>query len=246
MKKLTLSLASAVALSSMAFAGGDIVEPMPTPEVVTPAPVETSALELSANVTLASKYVWRGQDQNNNNPAIQGGFDASYKGFYLGIWASNIATGTDASTIEVDLYGGYAFELAGIGIDLGYIVYATPGTTTEWDDATKEAYVGVSKELGNFGLGAKLYYDFDTNNEDGDEGYYTAELSASYKLPYDIALAGTFGMDNMAGHVDDYYYSIGASKEFGKFEVGVTYNGYYADAVDDTTDNIVGYVSASF
>ena len=31
--------------------------------------------EVSANVTLASSYIWRGEVQNGNNPAIQGGFD---------------------------------------------------------------------------------------------------------------------------------------------------------------------------
>ena len=33
--------------------------------------------EISANVNFASSYIWRGEVQNGNNPAIQGGFDYS-------------------------------------------------------------------------------------------------------------------------------------------------------------------------
>ncbi len=248
MKKFTLSLASIVALSTLSFAGGDIVEPP------VETPTEKSCLAIGANMTLASKYVWRGQDQNSGNPAVQGGVDVSYCGFYVGVWASNgdfdtfdaLGLRTASSSIEVDIYAGYKFEVATVGFDIGYIAYLYPGVTSEWDDVAKEVYVGVRKEFGDFGIGAKLYYDFDNLNEDLEDGYYTAEFSASYKLPYDIALAGTFGMDNMAGHTDDYYYSIGASKAIDKFTVGVAYHGYYSDALDDTTDNIVGYISASF
>jgi uncharacterized protein (TIGR02001 family) len=251
MKKLTLSIASIVALSTLSFAGGDI-EPEPTPvPVPTPAPVVESDLKISANMTIASKYVWRGQDQANSDMAIQGGIDVEYKGFYLGVWGSNVGpvnnvATTGDSTIEIDVYGGYAGEVAGIGFDIGAIAYLYPGDTDEWDDVTKEVYLGVSKEIGNFGVGAKVYYDFDNLNEDGDEGYYTAEFSASLKTIADITLAGTFGMDNMAGHVDDYYFSVGASKTFGKFDLGIAYHGYYNNAADDTVDHIVASISTSF
>ena len=47
--------------------------------------------EISANVTLASDYVFRGISQTDNQIAIQGGFDyAQDNGFYVGTWASNV------------------------------------------------------------------------------------------------------------------------------------------------------------
>jgi len=246
MKKLTLSLASIVALSTLSFAGGEIAEAV---VVATPAPVAAvveaaSDLEISANMTLASRYIWRGMEQiNGKGPAIQGGIDLAYKGFYLGTWASNVDFDSDAS-MEVDVYGGYAGEVAGIGFDVGFISYLYPGDTKDFDDVVSEVYFGVSKAFGDLEVGAKYYYSI-ADDEDLD-GLYTIEGSASYKTLYDITLAGTIGTGDSLATEDDYYYSIGASKEIGKFEVGVTYHGYYSDPADDTTDYIVASISTSF
>ena len=45
---------------------------------------------VSANVSFASDYIWRGMTQTDG-PAISGGFDfAAENGFYAGIWGSNV------------------------------------------------------------------------------------------------------------------------------------------------------------
>ena len=45
---------------------------------------------VSANVSFASDYIWRGMTQSDG-PAIQGGFDYEADGgFYAGIWGSNV------------------------------------------------------------------------------------------------------------------------------------------------------------
>ena len=45
---------------------------------------------VTANVSFASDYVWRGMTQSDG-PAIQGGFDfEAESGFYAGIWGSNV------------------------------------------------------------------------------------------------------------------------------------------------------------
>src|SRR5574341_302757 len=80
---------------------------------------------LTANVSLASKYKYRGQDQSDTTssvrPAIQGGFDYALGGLYVGTWASSIgfATGT-----ELDVYGGSKGDLgSGLGYDVGVLRY---------------------------------------------------------------------------------------------------------------------------
>ena len=45
---------------------------------------------LSANVAIASDYVFRGFSQTAEGLAIQGGFDATCGSFYIGVWASNL------------------------------------------------------------------------------------------------------------------------------------------------------------
>ena len=80
MKKTSFALASAIALASVAA------------QAQATAPAEASAF--SANVSLTTKYKFRGQDQGNTSwfsPAIQGGFDWSRNGFYLGNWNSNVS-----------------------------------------------------------------------------------------------------------------------------------------------------------
>jgi uncharacterized protein (TIGR02001 family) len=110
-----------------------------------PLAATSAHAQLSANVALTSHYKFRGQDQGavkDVAPAIQGGFDYAAGSFYLGNWNSNTGLG-----IEMDFYGGYKFELGGVGLDVGLLHYHYPDTTTA---NTTELYLGGS--LGMFGL----------------------------------------------------------------------------------------------
>lgn len=78
MKKSLIALALVGAFAAPVFAE----------EAAAPTPVHT----FTANVTLASDYVFRGISQSQRQPAIQGGFDYSHiSGLYAGTWASNVA-----------------------------------------------------------------------------------------------------------------------------------------------------------
>ena len=102
---------------------------------------------VSANVSFASDYIWRGMTQSDG-PAIQGGFDYEADGgFYAGIWGSNVNF-NDGAGSELDYYFGYAFEAGSIGVDLGYIAYDYPKNKTGLD--FEEVYLGLS--MGDLGL----------------------------------------------------------------------------------------------
>ena len=76
-----------------------------------------SFASVSANVTFASDYVWRGMTQSDG-PAIQGGFDyAADSGFYAGIWGSNVNF-NDGAGSELDYYFGYSTEMGGVELIL--------------------------------------------------------------------------------------------------------------------------------
>jgi uncharacterized protein (TIGR02001 family) len=93
------------------------------------------APEVTYNVGVVSQYRYRGIAQTKGDAALQGGVDyANANGFYLGAWGSTIKwikeAGAGASTpvdakgaVELDLYGGYKFEAAGIAYDVGYLRY---------------------------------------------------------------------------------------------------------------------------
>ncbi|EHK67923.1 TorF family putative porin [Achromobacter arsenitoxydans] len=119
------------------------------PAEATPA---SSEYTLTANVTLASQYRYRGLMQTNNKPAIQGGFDLAHSsGLYVGNWNSSISwlndsNGDVSAPVEMDLYGGYKGNIAeGVPVDLGVLQYYYPGDYPSGYTSpdTTELYAGI-------------------------------------------------------------------------------------------------------
>ena len=109
---------------------------------------------VSANVSFASDYIWRGMTLSVG-PAIQGGFDyEAESGFYAGIWGSNVNF-NDGAGSELDYYFGYGFELGSVGVDLGYVAFDYPDNTEGLD--FEEIVVGLS--YGDLGLTFALGQD---------------------------------------------------------------------------------------
>lgn len=115
-------------------------------------PATAPGYTLTANVTLASQYRYRGLMQTNNKPAIQGGFDLTHaSGFYLGNWNSSISWLNDSDSdvsapVEMDFYGGYKGNIAdGMPVDLGVLRYYYPGDYPSGYTSpdTTELYAGI-------------------------------------------------------------------------------------------------------
>ena len=139
MKKTILAL-SLAALSVPALAQGKKPEPDFT---------------ITGNAGVFSDYRFRGISQTRLAPAFQGGFDFAHKsGLYFGNWNSNVSSEQfyDGAGLEMDFYGGFKSEVAGIGIDIGAIYYYYPGarihtstSSTKLDDFNnQEVYLGLS------------------------------------------------------------------------------------------------------
>ena len=177
---------------------------------------QSALAAVSGNVALTSNYIWRGVTQNMEDPAIQGGFDYESSGFYAGAWASSVDFGGDEST-ELDLYGGYAFELDDIGLDLGAIAYTYHGGDNASGDF-EEIYLGAS--FAGFGL---TYYLGLSDADDNVELSYGYDFSgASLSLVY--------------GDYDSYsYYSAGISGEI----AGLGWDITVADTDVDNSDTQV-------
>lgn len=197
----------------------------------------------SYNVGLYSQYIFRGLTQTGEEPAIQGGVDYAHSsGFYAGAWASNISWLEDAgayknSSLELDVYGGYANSIGETGIDynVGLLQYLYPGSKNAGVKSadTTEVYgslgykwvtgkVSVVASDGAFGL-------------DNADGSWYAELNA------DIPVAETgisavlhLGRQEFSGSsagtdnsVFDYTdWKIGATKSW---DNGVNLGAYYTD-----------------
>ncbi len=235
---LTLSaiaLAAAATLSSGAVMAAD---PAPTPEFT-----------IAYNIGATSDYRVRGIKQNNSNPAIQGGIDIGHSsGLYVGVWGSNVSDWTAANSkanLEIDYYGGYKTEVAGVALDFGTIYYSYPGTTGSNGyvgknlSNTHEAYIGatygpaalkVSRTLGAgyfattaYGKSASgtMYYDLTVSQEIYPK--LTAAVHAGYTDFKESALDSSY-----SGKLSYSDYNLGLTYDYEGYLLGVKY--YINDA----------------
>lgn len=139
---------------------------------------EGSTHAISANVTLASDYTFRGISQTDEKPAIQGGFDYEHEtGLYLGTWASNVNFGEGSnSSTEMDFYAGFAGESdGGVGYDVAYIFFDYRG-----DSGFDYQEFAFSLSYEGFALGV-IYSDEYLGNGGPEFWYPYAEYSYTFE-----------------------------------------------------------------
>lgn len=152
---------------------------------------------IAYNVGVVSEYRYRGLAQTKGDPALQGGVDyTNTNGFYAGAWASTIKWIKDSAAVggastkgpvELDIYGGYKFEAAGLGFDVGYLRYEYLNNT-------------LSNNTTN---GMK--------NANTDEVYGAATYGVT-TLKYSYAFSNLFGAPNSKGST---YWDLSATFDLG-------------------------------
>ena len=206
---------------------------------------EAPASPLSFNISVASNYKFRGQDQDQSKtrafkPALQGGVDYAFEnGFYLGNWNSTInwtkyLPSNPANNIEMDFYGGYKFKAGPLDLDVGALTYVYPGASGA---NTTEVYLGggygpvsakysrtVSK--GYFGIGKEFL-----DGEGRGTGYlnlaYAQEVAPKLTLKASVGYTSFKGAVRDAGLPNYLDYSVGASYDLGS---GLALSGAVAGA----------------
>jgi uncharacterized protein (TIGR02001 family) len=203
------------------------------------APAEKPDFVVTGNFGITSDYRFRGLQQTDGDPAFQGGFDLAHSsGLYVGTWGSNVsswAAGPAASTkLEIDLYGGYKTEVAGVGVDVGAIAYMYPGSSTggdssgaNWRANTQEAYLGLTYGIATFKTSYVLSKNYFASTCPTAQ---TCGADASGTMYYDLTLAKEI-MPKLtasihAGYTDykqDAIYSAG-KLSFADYNVGLAYD----------------------
>jgi len=222
--------------------------------------VSADELEVSANVALTSNYVWRGMTQTGNSPAIQGGFDIGYAGAYAGVWASNVnfnSAGSPDSSIETDLYLGYANSIDKFSYDVGFIYYTYANDSDPLNFG--ELYASVGYDFDVLSVSAMYGWGIDTNDVPGETAATASEpgdvweLGVSVPLPMDITLDATYGeydnsgTPNVTQNEFGDYYLVGVSKSFGKFDLSLAYTEMdYEAAGTNNESNLVATIGTSF
>lgn len=166
--------------------------------------------EISANLSGASDYRFRGISQTQLDPAVQGGVDFTHaSGAYLGTWASNVSKAfyPGGTGQEIDVYGGFRTEAAGVGIDVGVLRYNYPSTTANFD--TNEVYVGLSKGPVTFKTSYSTTDYFGTANTKGTRYY-------------DLGLAIPAGSVTLVAHAGYTDVAKQSTNDYADYSVGIT------------------------
>ncbi|WP_241068000.1 TorF family putative porin [Achromobacter insuavis] len=228
MSRNTLAALALLALAAPAHAADAPVASEPAPEY-----------SLTANVTLASQYRYRGLMQTNNQPAIQGGFDFTHaSGLYLGNWNSSISWLNDGNSkvsapVEMDFYGGYKGNLApNVPFDLGVLQYYYPGDYPSGYTSpdTTELYAGL-------GYGPVLFkYSIAMTNLFGfaDSKYSQYfDLSGNFDTGFwGLTVNAHVGRQTVRNVTDGAYtdWKLGLTKDFGQgLAVSIAYIDTNAD-----------------
>jgi uncharacterized protein (TIGR02001 family) len=145
----------------------------------------------TGGVALSTDYMYRGQSQTGNNPAVSGTVNYAYDGagmfdVYAGTWASSINFG---GNVEIDWYGGLtgSFGDTGLNWDVGFLYYQYPGG----DNLDfVEGHIGLSYKFadmpGEPTLGFKAHWSPDWQLDADGSGYY--EGNVGFSLPYGFGL----------------------------------------------------------
>ena len=197
------------------------------------------AADVSANVTLASHYIFRGRDRSEGAPAIQGGFDYAFeKGLYLGIWGSSAKTADPVTgeneSIETNYYLGFshAFTNYGVSIDVGVVQYDYPFASSD----SNEIYAVGSYLFDKYGeISASLWMELDTATTTvngvelpttGNAGtflYYN--LGYELPLPNKFALGASLGYQTYDGDPDPVTdYALGIKRPLGGVDIALSYS----------------------
>lgn len=174
--------------------------------------------EVSANVAVTTKYKYRGQDQSDAAkavlPAIQGGFDWTDGGFYLGNWNSSVGF---LGGTEMDVYGGYRGEAAGLSYDVGALYYYYPGTDSSGNTTEIYGSLGWGPLSAKYSRVVSSKY-FGIVDGKGT-GYF--ELNAKMEVATGISLVGHVGATQFSsgaksnGAVNYSDYKFGAAFDVG-------------------------------
>jgi len=181
----------------------------------------------TGNVGWFSEYRFRGLDQSGDATALQGGLDWAHdSGFYFGTWGSNVDFNDNNSTLEADIYGGYATEFSGVSVDLSMIGYVYPGSDSTSDYDFLEYAIGLGYGLGpaSFSFGFNHSGQFYAGS--GEANYYSGGVD--YEAPLGVVLSAHVGRQTVefgeAYGANDYMdWSFGASYAWQGFDLSVTY-----------------------
>lgn len=199
--------------------------------------------QVAWNVGVVSDYVFRGFSQTDEEPALQGGVDATIGSFYAGAWASNVEFGDDTDA-EVDLYGGFRTEAGGFAVDIGAVAYLYVNAPDSADYDYVELKAGVSRAIGPVTAGAVVYFSPDFFGVDEEATYVEGNVAFTPAARWTVSAA----VGHQALDVNDDYTTWNAGVGYALTDNLAVDVRYYDTDVDGplSDDRLVAGLKATF
>ena len=199
--------------------------------------------QVAFNVVGTSDYVFRGFSQTGEDPALQGGVDLTIGSVYLGAWASNVDFG-DSTDAEIDVYGGYRWEAAGVAWDVGVVGYFyAPGANSDYDYI--EIKAAGSRAIGPVTVGAAVFFSPDFFGVD-DEATYL-EGNAAFTPADKWTVSGALGKQWLSTSDDYTTWNAGVAYAITEnVAVDLRYHDTDVDNLGIASDRVVGTVKLLF
>jgi uncharacterized protein (TIGR02001 family) len=193
---------------------------------VAPPPVP---IAISATLTGATDYIFRGISQTNQNPAVFAEVDLASHGFYLGVRTENVKFAGIRQ--EYDGWGGYVIPLGPLKLDLGFLRYGYTNAVLDTD--TFEGKAALSGKIGKLKAHVAGYFTGNYFGSHHGGEYY--EIGASYPLLPKLSVIGVFGHQNVD---HDFHYdtwNVGLGYALGK---GMLLSARYVDTNDGAAGSL--------
>ena len=201
---------------------------------------------LSGNLGVVSDYRFRGYSLSDEQPAVQGGLDATHAdGWYAGVWASTIDEyGLDqdgeGATVEVDFIAGRTFTALGYDWNAGLAAYTYPGGS---DVSYLEVPVSASRTIGDFTGTAGLAYAPAQENLGDEDNLYLFLGANLAPESWPVAIDATLGWEDGVFGDEKLDWSLSLARTFGPVTLALRY--VDADA-EDTEAAVLGEISVGF
>jgi uncharacterized protein (TIGR02001 family) len=188
-------------------------------------------ITLSGGIAVTSDYRFRGVSLSNEKVEVQPTLTVSHEsGFYVGVWGSGLPDSDAYGKFELDVYGGFATEIAsGTKVDVGVTYYTYPGSHD--GGAPTDYFEGIGKlshTIGPVSVTGLVAYAPKQDSLGDDDNIYL-NLAGSYGIPNTpLTLTAAVGYtDGSLGLVapDSNYidWAIGASVPAGPATLSVQY-----------------------
>jgi hypothetical protein len=148
-----------------------------------------AAVALEASASVATSYLWRGQDLGQGDAALAVDFSDSYGDLTYGLWVSS---GDSVLGTEYDLYATYSKEINGVGFSVGYASYIYPGSENNVEPDANGEFQDNDRD--DFDENAEYIYGISYGNAsatifDAKDGEYKYTTFSYTSGPYTL----TFG-----------------------------------------------------